>query len=1107
VHRTDYFYQEEKIRYYKMKVLIKKLSCLVITLLLINAVSAQSSTVQGKITDDNSKPIVNLTVAEVDEDGRTIRAVKTDVEGNFVMKITDVKHKLSFSHISHVGQVLSINNRTTFNISLQNNRRDLGDVVVVAQRRSDNGMIQVAEKNITTAQSHISAKDLEEMQAASIDQALQGRLPGVDITANSGDPGAGMQIRIRGTSSINSSTDPLIVVDGMPYETAIPSDFNFGAADELGYASLLNIAPTDIRDITILKDAASTAIWGSRAASGVVVITTKRGSIGKPSFTYTNKTSITKQPEAIPMLTGDQYSTLIPEEYMNATGAPLNTQIIKEFQYDPNDPYWYNNYSKNTNWIKAITQTGVTQDHNISMTGGGEKARYYASVGYLDQKGTTIGTYLKRISTRINLDYVVSERISFKTDLSYSYTDNNRNFALNLRDVAYRKMPNMSIYEYDEFGNLSGNYFTPVSNIQGQYGGLSSSSNVNGTINPVALAKEAKNSIISQRITPHFSLRYQILKKVLMATYDVQFDINNNKNNTFLPQTATGRPWTEPSVNRAYDGDIDVFNVQSKANLVYTPQFKNDKHQLTGLLNFNTYDNKYVSQEVLSSNTASALLQDPSAPSRTQNAETRLTAYTGQTRSIGALLNATYSYNDKYIFNAGIRGDANSRFGPKNRYGLFPSASLRWRISDEKFMKRFSKKLDDLSFRASYGQSGNAPRRDYSYINTYNTFGWSYLGQAGVYPANLELSDLKWETIVGKNIGLNVSMFKKRFTADAEFYINSTKNMYFPGLQISSINGFNSVDKNVGTMDNQGFELGLGGTPYKTKKWQLDLNFNIASNVNIIREISDLYPRDKGDITANGQYKTYLQVDNPFGSFYGFKFKGVYKDLQSTIATDVVGKPIIGPVGQTVYMKFNYPSIGYTFQPGDAIYEDINHDGNINYQDIVYLGNSIPKFTGGFGSSVTYKGSWKFTAFFNFRYKVDLVNGTNINTTNMYGFDNQSAATLRRWRKDGDITDMPRAIYRTGYNWLGSDRYVEDASFLRFRTATVRYTAPKKLVQKLKVKNLSAYLTVENLFTWTNYTGQDPEVSVRGSDPFRVAVDYSYTPPVKTMTIGITASF
>jgi TonB-linked SusC/RagA family outer membrane protein len=1040
-----------------MKKFLAYVLCCFCLLVLSAKIVAQNKTVvvQGRILDSDKKPVSGVTVAELDDDGRTIKAAKTDIDGNFSLAVTNINHKLSFSHISFKTQDLSIGTRTTFDLTLQPVERNLENVVVVASRKTDNGMVSINERNSTIAQSHISAKELEEMQSASIDQALQGRLPGVDITANSGDPGAGMQIRIRGTSSINSSTNPLIVVDGMPFETTIPSDFNFGAADEIGYAQLLNIAPSDIRDITILKDAAATAVWGSRAANGVIVITTKRGTVGKPSFTYTLKASLTKQPDAIPMLNGDQYSTLIPEEYMNSTGTPLNTLTVKEFQYDPNDPYWFYNYSNNTDWINSITKTGYAQDHNISMTGGGEKARYFASLGYFNQQGTTVGTYLNRMNTRINLDYIVSQRIRFKSDLSFSYTDNNRSFADNLRDIAYRKMPNMSIFEYDEYGNFSGNFFSPANNIQGQYSGISSSNNISGTVNPLAVAKDAKFNILTQRVTPHFNLQYDILKTVLLATFDVQFDINNTGNKSFLPQTATGRPWTEVSVNRAYNGDLDVFNVQTKTNLVYTPKLKNEKNDLITFISLNTYDNKYTSQEVLTSNTASSILQDPSSPSRTQNAESKLSAGVSQTRSVGLLLNGQYSFNDKYILNAGVRADGNSRFGPAYRYGLFPSASMRWRVSGEKFMQKYQKWVDELSLRASYGQSGNAPRNDYTYFSRYNTFNWTYLGQSAVYPSNMELKNLRWETIVGVNVGVDFSFFKKSISGDVEFYQNRTKNMFFPGLQISSFTGFNSVDMNVGTMDNQGFELGLNTTPYKSKLWQWDVNFNVARNINVIREISDLYPRDKGNIEANGQYKTYMQVNNPFGSFYGFRYLGVYKDQQSTIATDAGGKPILGPNGQTVYMTFNYPSINYRFQPGDAMYEDINHDGNINYQDIVYLGNSNPKFTGGFGSSLQYKGQWKLTAFFNYRYKVDVVNGTKMLTTNMYSFDNQSTAVLRRWRKEGDVTDIPRAMYRAGYNWLGSDRYVENASFLRFRSLTVRYTAPKKISDKLKLKNLS----------------------------------------------------
>jgi hypothetical protein len=258
------------------------------------------------------------------------------------------------------------------------------------------------------------------------------------------------------------------------------------------------------------------------------------------------------------------------------------------------------------------------------------------------------------------------------------------------------------------------------------------------------------------------------------------------------------------------------------------------------------------------------------------------------------------------------------------------------------------------------------------------------------------------------------------------------------------------------------------------------------------------------------RFQTYTHVklvNNPFGSFYGFKYAGVYKDKEATVAKGKNGEPIITPDGQGVYMRFNYPNVDYIFQPGDAIYEDINKDGNINYMDIVYLGNSNPSFTGGFGGTVTLKERLKITAFFNFRTNYDVVNGTRMNTTAMFNYDNQSTEVLARWRKPGDITNVPRALYASGYNWLGSSRYVEDASFVRFRTLTARYTFSKKLATSLKFKSLSGYLTTENLFTWTNYKGQDPEVSMRGSDPFRVAIDYSMTPPAKTITLGVTGSF
>ncbi|MDE3237084.1 MAG: SusC/RagA family TonB-linked outer membrane protein [Bacteroidota bacterium] len=1060
--------------------------------------------VRGRVVDKKDKsPIAHVSVAETDADGRTVRGVTTDLDGNYALRVANGRDKIVFSYIGYGSVTEDIKGRSTINVSLEQVSNQISEVTVVAGKKTDNGLLSISDRELTLAASKISGKDLEELSAPSIDQALQGRLSGVDITATSGDPGAGMSIRIRGTSSINAGSDPLIVVDGMPYETAIPSDFNFGTADDQGYASLLNIAPSDILEITVLKDAAATAMWGARAANGVLIITTKRGKVSKPVITYNLRTVIQKQPNTIPMLNGNQYSSLIPEEYMNATGTPLNTLNVKEFAYDPNDPYYYKNYGQNTDWIGAITQTGFIQDHNISMTGGGEKARYFASVGYLNQTGTTIGTSESRITSRINLDYFVSERIRFRTDIAYTYTDNPRSYtpgsaAQEIRNVALNKMPNMSIYEYNQQGILTSNFFSPAQNIQGQYP---------YTYNPVAMAKTASNRIIGNRVTPHFNLQYEIIPHQLILTSDIQFDVNNTKNKTFLPQIATGRPVTETVVNRAYDGDVDVYNVQSKTNLVFIPTLPKD-HSLTSLISFQTYDNKGISQQALTSNTASSLLQDPSVPSRTQNTELNVGAGYYQTRSYGLLANAQYGYKQRYIINVGLRGDANSRFGPSTRYGLFPSVSTRWRMIDENFMKPLKKLFSDLSFRASYGQAGNVPRTDYLFYNNYNTFNWTYQGQSAVYPSTMELSNLKWEVIHGTNIGMNAILWNNRVNIDMEVYRNRTKDMLFNNLQIPTFNGYSSLTMNVGTMDNQGWELNIMTTPIKTKDIIVDFNFNISHNENLIRSISPYYPQQNGNITANGQYLTFLQPNNPFGSIYGFRYKGVYKDAAATIAKDAKGAPIYGPNGQPVQMRFNYPTTDYLFQPGDAMYEDINHDGNIDYKDVVYLGNSNPALTGGFGPTITIKRNLKISAFFNYRTKYDVVNGTKMTTTNMYGFNNQSTAVLRRWRNPGDITDIPRALYNRGYNWLGSDRYVEDASFLRFRSFTVRYNIGAKALRKLKVRSLSTYFTAENLLTFTRYTGQDPEVATRGiSGPFTVVTDNSTTPPVMSYTLGLSASF
>ena len=1079
------------------------------------AQTAEKILIKGRIIDVKDKlPVIGATVIEQDKDKRTVTAQTTDIDGNFSIKVTNTANKLVISYIGSKTITLDIGPRRVFNVTMQSNFNELVEVTITAKPQTSNGTgLNIDKRDQTTSTVTLNAKDVETLQATTIDQAIQGRLPGVDIVTTSGDPGAGMSIKIRGTSSINGITNPLIVVDGVPFDTQVPSDFNFATANNTQYADLLSIAPSDIEDISILKDAAATAVWGARAANGVLIIKTKRGRRGPPTVTFTFKGTTTQQPTGIPLLTGDQYSTFIPEEVMNVTGAPLNTFTNKEFEYDPLDLYYYKNYSQNTDWVKAISRRGSVIDNNLSISGGGDKARYFASVGYNNQVGTTIGTGLNRLNTRLNLDYIVSDKIHFTTFFAYSHTNTQFDYAASsngtgpdgVRAIAAIKLPNSSIFEYNEYGQLTPNYFSPSQNVQGQYITATSNSSYGGIYNPVALAASAQNNLVNDRITPHFNLVFNI-SSVLTATGDVVFDINNNRQSRFLPEIATGRPFTETTVNRASNSDYDTYSVSTKTNLLWTPKL-NEKHSFQGLISFQTEDDRTLNQGQLIANTASSSLQDASDPGRTANTDLQITSSIAETRSVAALINGQYKYLDRYIVNVALRAEGSSRFGPNHRYGFFPSISGRYRLSAEPFMKKFSGWLDELSFRGGYGESGNTPDKDYLFYSIYTNTANNYLGLSGLYPSNIQLNNLSYETLKGIDAGVNVILFKNRLNIDFGFYRNRTENLLTPNLSIASYNGYNTLgDLNVGVLDNQGLELSIFSTPYKGKDLTIEFNFNISNNINTLRSISPYYATSKGDVTTNGNYLSVLQVGNPLGSIYGYKYQGVYKDADATIARDASGNKIISPDGTPVQTRFNYPQANYVFQPGDAKYADINHDGNINYQDVVYLGNGNPKFTGGFGPNFTYKGQFTLQAFFNYRLGGSIINGTKIVTTNQYSYNNQSTAVLRRWRNPGDITDIPRALYNTGYNWLGSDRYVEDGSFLRLRSITGRYTFTKDIARKLHAKNMSVYVTAENLLTFTKYTGQDPEVPA-ASGIYGQVIDNSTTPPLKQYTLGLAITF
>ncbi|HET7733376.1 MAG TPA: SusC/RagA family TonB-linked outer membrane protein, partial [Paludibacter sp.] len=778
------------------------------------------------------------------------------------------------------------------------------------------------------------------------------------------------------------------------------------------------------------------------------------------------------------------------------------------------NPYYYYNYGQNTDWYSALTKNGYTQDHSLSISGGGEKAQYRTSLGYYNQLGTVIGQSYSRVTASLNLDYNVSDNLKFQVNLSYTHGDQNKNYTTDLLNSAYTKMPNQSIYEFNTNGEMTPNYFSPVLTPQGSFLSFDYDKASKGIYNPVAMANSGYWKVKSERILPKFNIQYWIIPEVLKYQADLAFDINTSKDNRFLPQIATGRLWPEINVNRTSDIASESFIVQTFNKLIYTPKL-NDKNDILGLLQYSTYDARYSSFREASALTASTFLQDPSIASQIVGTGLGLKSGASQARSLSLLGMLQYKFMDRYIINGTVRRDGDSKYSEKNRFGFFPSLSFRWRVSGEKFMSEM-KFVDDFSFRASTGVSGNPVSKNYLYYNNYSTFDYTYLGEQGVYSNGLQLSNLRWEKVTDLNVGANLIMLKNRLNIDFNWYKKRTNDLYFEKVTIPSTSGFTTIGANVGTMDNKGWELSINSQPVKSKDWQVDFNFTFARSENEVKSLSDMIPQISTPSAVNGSYLTKIQVGNPLGSFYGYKYDGVYLNESQTIAKDKNGSPIYtydsNGNKEAVQMKFWYPSVGYVFQPGDAKYVDINHDGNINSQDIVYLGSVNPLLTGGFGPTIRWKSKLSLTAYFYFRYGGKVINQTRIEMENMYGFNNQSTAVLRRWRHDyEDETTapadlLPRALLSKGYNWLGSDRYVEDGSFLRFKSLTMSYSFDKKLVKKAGLSDLRLWATMQNIYIWTNYSGMDPEVTLR-SGLTDLGKDTSRSGRPTEYSLGLTVSF
>ncbi len=1134
---------------------------LVALLCTITQVMMAQKRISGTVSD-NMGPIMMANVVERDANNRIVSAAQTDVNGNFSMEVKSGKNKLVVSFVGDKTKTIPIGDQESFDIVLEPESTTLQEVTVKATRAGSGGLF-IPKREISVAQQTFNMESVEGLSFTSADEALQGEIAGLDIVSNSGNLGAGTTMRLRGVTTINGNAEPLIVVDDKIFDNP-DETFDFANANEEQYASLLSVNVEDIASITVLKDAAATAVWGVNGANGVIQITTKRGARGKTRVNFSYKFTGTWQPDGYKLLNGDDYTMLMKEEFYNPTQASTATTSIAELNYDPS---WseYENWNNNTDWVKAVKQFGQMHSYNMNLSGGGQKARFRISAGYDHQTGSIIKQKLDRFSTRLVLDYNVSDRILFSTNFALTYTNNFQNYS-GLLGIAQKLAPNMSIYRQNADGSDTDEYYlmnptapTGLTPYSGNYSSRQLES-IRGLGNPIAIANLAWKKDQTYRITPDFAVKYELLgtgegQHRLTFNGRVDFDIYARSVPTYHPAAMSTDNWTTTGYNASTNSESNRLKIGARAELQYTPAFHNTDFTATMLLRYEMSTSKsnsqYISQYDLPDGITSPTIDGVLPTSKDVNGSAGMSSGNSRSNSQNFLYNGHFSYKGIYNVGLSVRADGNSKFGPKNKWAYFPGVSLRYNIIDEPFMKKIKgKALSMLGLRASWGINGKAPDADYLFYSTYNTNAGAYgMGNTALTTASidgLKLDDLRWEKTTSYNLGANFGFLNDMLEVEFDYYHKETKDLLMSSVRIPSTTGYTQVSyANVGQMNNDGWELNVNGRRFiKIGKFSMDAGINVAQNFNEIKEMdqrvldainSEWSATTRPSNKSTTGYLNRVQVGNALGSIYGFRYKGVYQysydylenyqkehnlnaaDYEAWINSELAsgktfpivlgsdGKVLMTSQGHPQHLVYNYDgnSSTYTFQGGDAMYEDINNDGQINALDIVYLGNSQPKVQGGFNFSFRY-GRWSLKTRFAYRFGNKVINLARLNLQEMFNTYNQCATVNYRWRKDGDITPMPRAMYNSGYNFQASDRYVENGSFVRFNNLQLAYTFDKKLIKKWGLNQLQIYLSVNNLYCWTKYSGTDPEISTSG---WGLAVDDSQTPRSKSFTASINIGF
>nr|WP_320117422.1 TonB-dependent receptor [uncultured Marinifilum sp.] len=1036
----------------------RRLNLVLLMLVLSFTAYSQQQVVSGKvIVKDTRDALPGVTVIEKG----TTNGTTTDMDGNYSISLSN-NGTLVFSFIGFETFEI-VANKAIIDVELSESSIGLNEVVAV-------GYGVMKKSDLTGSVVSVKGETMEDQPFAGVDQALQGRVAGVTVTQNSGAPGGGVSLRVRGITSLTGNNEPLYVIDGVPLQGNSNNDsYTFsslgGGNGQTKVSALSSINPSDIESIEVLKDASASAIYGSRGANGVVIITTKGGKKGKSKVSYEAYYGVQQIADYVDVMNLQEYA-----EYY----ADVLTSQGKNVPFEFQNPELL---GKGTDWQKEIFRSAPVQNHQISVSGGNDKTTFYTSLGYFDQEGIVINSDFRRFSMRLNLDHKVNDWIKVGNNVSMS--NSKEHITLNddesgVISSALRQSPNI-----------------PVRYSDGSWGGPSDGIGSGNGRNPVAWSEIRNSELERYKINGNFFVDLSLAEGLTFRS-EIGYDFNLNKTSVFNPTYEIGSETNEISTSSKTSNDSFFWVLKNYLN--YLKSF--DKHSINLMAGHEAQESKW---EGLTGARTGFLTNDITA----LNAGDALTATNGSwqgTHNIESYFGRfNYSFDGKYLLTATLRADASSNFGENNRWGYFPSFSGAWVVTKEPFMEKYADIVNYAKLRAGYGEVGNQDIGGYSYGASLRSITTVY--GTGFSQANIANPDVKWESTRSTNIGLELGFLDNKIKLDVDVYKKTSKDFLFSQPLPSYLGAMNSASYmgltppmvNLGEMENKGIDISLTTRNITKPNFTWSSTFVFSTYKNELISMNS----DEGAIFQTFEFNNTLTKTaegKAVGQFYGYQVDGIFKD-----EADLYASASQGDIGEENGVWV-----------GDIKFKDLNEDGKIDDADRTYIGNPHPDFTYSISNEISYK-NFDFSLTLQGSQGNDIYNWTRKLTEGMKEVTGNQAQSVSNRFVAGvnEDTDIPRfAFGDPNNNSRVSDRFIEDGSFLKIQNVTLAYTFDKNQLARLSfVNKLRVYATVQNLYTFTDYSGYDPEIGAYNQNSLLMGVDNGRYPVPRTFMMGVNVEF